>query len=148
MVNNLFFYHNEVHCIHEFTVSKTDSFFISTCNLFDPRIILFKQDFKGQEQAENWSRIVVMLFGAVGLIYGWMIQEFSQTIYILAAGLALAALVSLFVFLATFTKSESIMVLSHMQLTVPPWSFFRKKPLKWQKARDPDTGESKSKKKK
>merc|ERR1712062_513442 len=99
-------------------------------------------DFKGQEQAENWSRIVVMLFGAVGLIYGWMIQEFSQTIYILAAGLALAALVSLFVFLATFTKSESIMVLSHMQLTVPPWSFFRKKPLKWQKARDPDTGES------
>eukprot|EP00093_Oithona_nana_P008721 08721.XXX_538085_538499_1 [CDS] Oithona nana genome sequencing. len=82
-------------------------------------------DYKGQEQAENWSRIVVMLFGAVGLIYGWMIQEFSQTIYILAAGLALAAL-----------------------LTVPPWPFFRKKPLKWQKARDPDTGESKSKKKK
>ena len=114
--------------------------------MFNSRVVLFKQDYKGQEQAENWSRIVVMLFGAVGLIYGWMIQEFSQTIYILAAGLALAALVSLVVI--TFTKSESIMVLSHIQLTVPPWPFFRKKPLKWQKARDPDTGESKSKKKK
>merc|ERR1711894_251139 len=89
------------------------------------QLIPSHMDYKGQEQAENWSRIVVMLFGAVGLIYGWMIQEFSQTIYILAAGLALAAL-----------------------LTVPPWPFFRKKPLKWQKARDPDTGESKSKKKK
>ena len=41
-----------------------------------------------------------MLFGAVGLVYGWMIQEFSQTIYILAAGLALAAVVSLFSILA------------------------------------------------
>jgi hypothetical protein len=35
------------------------------------------------------------------------------------------------------------------QLTVPPWGFYRKKSLKWQKARpDPDAPDSKSKKKK
>merc|ERR1711994_714541 len=74
-------------------------------------------DFDGQAKAENISRMIVVLFGVVGLLAGWQMQEFSQTIYILAAGLGLAAL-----------------------LTVPPWPLFRTKPLKWQKARDPDTG--------
>jgi len=83
-------------------------------------------DFDGQARAEQLSRIIVVLFGAVGLIWGYIIQQFSQTVYILGAGLALATL-----------------------LTVPPWWFYRLKPLKWQKARpDPDASDSKSKKKK
>jgi len=68
----------------------------------------------------------VVLFGAVGIVWGFLIQQFSQTVYILGAGLALATL-----------------------LTVPPWGLFQRKPLKWQKAR-PDVGgaDAKAKKKK
>ena len=52
-------------------------------------------DFDGQAQAENLSRIIVVLFGVVGLVWGYMIQQFSQTVYILGAGLVLATLVIL-----------------------------------------------------
>ena len=84
-------------------------------------------DFDGQARAENLSRIIVVLFGVVGLIWGYIIQQFSQTVYILGAGLVLATI-----------------------LTVPPWPLYRLKPLNWQKAR-PDPSEmtdSKSSKKK
>ena len=83
-------------------------------------------DFDGQAQAENLSRIIVVLFGVFGLVWGYMIQQFSQTAYILGAGLVLATL-----------------------LTVPPWPLYRLKPLNWQKTRpDPEVSDSKSKKKK
>ena len=84
-------------------------------------------DFDGQARAENLSRIIVVLFGVVGLIWGYIIQQFSQTVYILGAGLVLATI-----------------------LTVPPWPLYRLKPLSWQKARpDPtEVAESKSSKKK
>merc|ERR1712126_187044 len=84
-------------------------------------------DFDGQARAENLSRIIVVLFGVVGLVWGYIIQQFSQTVYILGAGLVLATI-----------------------LTVPPWPLYRMKPLKWQKARDVDTVDTKqnSKKKK
>jgi signal peptidase complex subunit 1 len=52
------------------------------------------QDFDGQARAENLSRIIVVLFGVVGLIWGYIIQHFSQTVYILGAGLVLATIVS------------------------------------------------------
>merc|ERR1711962_1202072 len=84
-------------------------------------------DFDGQARAENLSRTIVVLFGVVGLVWGYIIQQFSQTVYILGAGLVLATI-----------------------LTVPPWPLYRLKPLKWQKARDVDTVDTKqnSKKKK
>merc|ERR1711974_7623 len=82
-------------------------------------------DFDGQARAENLSRIIVVLFGAVGLIWGYIIQRFSQTVYILGAGLVLATI-----------------------LTVPPWPLYRLKPLKWQKARDLDSSDTKQNPKK
>merc|ERR1712227_85703 len=84
-------------------------------------------DFDGQARAENLSRIIVVLFGVVGLIWGYIIQQFSQTAYILGAGLVLATI-----------------------LTVPPWPLYRLKRLNWQKAREIDTVDTKqnSKKKK
>lgn len=84
------------------------------------------QDFDGQARAERLSRTIITLFGIVGLIWGGIIQQFSQTVYILAAGFVLALLV-----------------------TVPPWPIYRRKPLNWQKARqDPLTAAGDEKKKK
>lgn len=48
----------------------------------------------GQARAEKLSRIIITLFGAVGLIWGYAIQQFSQTVYVLGAGFALTAFVS------------------------------------------------------
>uniref|UniRef100_A0A182PRH3 Signal peptidase complex subunit 1 n=1 Tax=Anopheles epiroticus TaxID=199890 RepID=A0A182PRH3_9DIPT len=72
-------------------------------------------DFEGQGRAEKLSRIIITLFGTVGLVWGYIIQQFSQTVYILIAGVLLASI-----------------------LTIPPWPIYRKKPLNWQKPR-PDS---------
>ncbi|XP_058812452.1 signal peptidase complex subunit 1 [Topomyia yanbarensis] len=69
-------------------------------------------DYEGQGRAEKLSRIIITLFGAVGLIWGYVIQQFSQTVYILIAGVLLASV-----------------------LTIPPWPIYRQKPLNWQKPR-------------
>ena len=52
------------------------------------------QDFEGQSKAEFVSRTIVVLFGVVGFVFGWYIEQFSQTVYILGAGLVFAAIVS------------------------------------------------------
>ncbi|XP_068966793.1 signal peptidase complex subunit 1-like [Bombus flavifrons] len=80
-------------------------------------------DYDGQARAEKLSRLIITLFGIVGLIWGYVIQQFSQTIYILGAGLAMAALI-----------------------TVPPWPMYRRKPLDWQKPQSAVTTKLKKKK--
>ncbi|XP_066251815.1 signal peptidase complex subunit 1 [Euwallacea similis] len=82
-------------------------------------------DFEGQHKAERMSRIIITLFGIVGLIWGYIIQQFSQTVYILAAGFLLASI-----------------------LTIVPWPLYRRKPLNWQPAKNGDSSNIKSKKKK
>lgn len=67
-------------------------------------------DYDGQGRAEKLSRIIITLFGVVGFIWGYVIQQFSQSIYILGAGFVMASLI-----------------------TVPPWPMYRRKPLDWQK---------------
>lgn len=105
------------------------------------------QDFEGQGRAEKLSRIIITLFGTVGLVWGYIIQQFSQTVYILIAGVLLASIVS-----STngilFGKSNTICFtifiwFARVQLTIPPWPIYRKKPLNWQKPRpDSQTAQS------
>ncbi|CRL06285.1 CLUMA_CG019091, isoform A [Clunio marinus] len=52
-------------------------------------------DYEGQARAEKISRAIITVFGFVGLIFGAVIQQFSQTIYILAAGFALALIITI-----------------------------------------------------
>jgi len=87
-------------------------------------------DYDGQARAEKLSRIIILLFGAVGFIWGYIIQQFSETVRILGAGFVLAAV-----------------------LTIPPWPIYKRKALQWQKPRparngEGETPESKEKKKK
>jgi len=80
-------------------------------------------DYAGQGKAEKIFQIIIMVFAGVGFLWGYMCQQFSQTMYILAAGFILSCL-----------------------LTLPPWPMYRQKPLKWQAAReiiiDEKTGET------
>jgi len=86
-------------------------------------------DYDGQARAEKLSRIIILLFGVVGFVWGYIIQQFSETVRILGAGFVLAAI-----------------------LTIPPWPIYRKKPLQWQAVRpaatEADSTDSKEKKKK
>lgn len=71
-------------------------FFSENSNLCIFFLIL--QDFEGQGRAEKLSRVIITLFGIVGLIWGGIVQQFSQTIFILAAGVLLSLIVSFFNF--------------------------------------------------
>ncbi|XP_033223797.1 signal peptidase complex subunit 1 [Belonocnema kinseyi] len=80
-------------------------------------------DYDGQARAEKLSRVIITLFGVVGLVWGYAIQQFSQTIYILGAGFVMAAII-----------------------TVPPWPMYRRKPLEWQKPQVDSSAKAKKKK--
>ncbi|KAH3818017.1 hypothetical protein DPMN_119604 [Dreissena polymorpha] len=69
-------------------------------------------DFVGQKKAEKMFQMIIISFAVVGFIWGYICQQFSQTMYILITGFVISCL-----------------------LTLPPWSMFRKNPLSWQKAR-------------
>ena len=43
-------------------------------------------DFEGQKKAERIFQITIILFAAVGFVWGYTCEQFSQTVYILAAG--------------------------------------------------------------
>ncbi|CAG5135977.1 unnamed protein product [Candidula unifasciata] len=72
-------------------------------------------DFDGQRRAEKYFQIIILLFAAVGFIWGYITQMFSHTLYILFTGVIISSV-----------------------LTLIPWGMYRRNPLKWQPARDKD----------
>lgn len=69
-------------------------------------------DYEGQKRAEKTFQVIIVLFAVVGFVWGYICQQFSQTMYILCAGFLLSCV-----------------------LTLPPWPMYRLKPLQWQPAR-------------
>ncbi|CAF0812490.1 unnamed protein product [Brachionus calyciflorus] len=67
-------------------------------------------DFVGQRRAERLFQVIVSVFAVIGFVYGFIVQKFSFTLIILAVGVGLSALAVL-----------------------PPWPFWKRNQLKWQK---------------
>ncbi|CAF1006923.1 unnamed protein product [Rotaria sp. Silwood1] len=70
-------------------------------------------DFRGQKMAERLFQVIIVLFGIIGFIAGYMMQQFSMTIYSVLFGVLISAL-----------------------LTLPPWPMYRNNPVEWQKPID------------
>jgi len=68
-----------------------------------------QMDYEGQRKAEKTYQIIITVFGIVGFIWGFIIQQLSATVYFVLGGFALSCLIVL-----------------------PPWPFFRRNPLPWQ----------------
>jgi signal peptidase complex subunit 1 len=79
-------------------------------------------DFEGQKLAETIYRSVIILFSVVGLIWGYICQQFDHTIYVMGAGVTLSLI-----------------------LVLIPWPFYRRNPLNWQKLDTPPTTTTTSK---
>lgn len=65
-------------------------------------------DFVGQQKAENLLIRLLIAFGALGFLVGYVLQDFSVMVYINGAGLALTLLA-----------------------VVPDWPFYNTNPLNW-----------------
>ncbi|NXY70870.1 SPCS1 peptidase, partial [Glareola pratincola] len=81
---------------------------------------LFPQDYKGQKLAEQIFQGIILVSAIIGFIYGYIIEEFACTVYIVMAGFALSCL-----------------------LTLPPWPMYRRNPLKWLPVQESGTEEKK-----
>ncbi|XP_032827526.1 signal peptidase complex subunit 1 [Petromyzon marinus] len=78
------------------------------------RAIPTDMDYKGQRLAEQIFQTVTGVFAIAGFVWGYMVEEFGQTVYVVLAGFFLSCV-----------------------LTLPPWPFYRRSPLPWQPPRDP-----------
>eukprot|EP00794_Sanderia_malayensis_P003952 gene3952-4497_t len=67
-------------------------------------------DFEGQKKAEVLYQVIIALFGAVGFVYGFVVEQFSQAVLFLFIGSIISCI-----------------------LVLPPWPFYRRNPLEWQK---------------
>lgn len=65
-------------------------------------------DYKGQKLAEQIFQGIILVSAVIGFIYGYIIEQFCWTVYIVMAGFALSCM-----------------------LTLPPWPMYRRNPLKW-----------------
>ncbi|KTG45565.1 hypothetical protein cypCar_00026013 [Cyprinus carpio] len=101
-------------------------------------------DYKGQKLAEQIFQGVILVSAVsntaittqchfrsascllslqvIGFIYGFTIQQFGWTVYIMLAGFTISCL-----------------------LTLPPWPMYRKNPLNWQPALPETSGETRDK---
>ncbi|KAM9444127.1 signal peptidase complex subunit 1 [Clarias gariepinus] len=78
-------------------------------------------DYKGQKLAEQIFQGVILVSAIIGFIYGFIIEQFGWTVYIMLAGFAVSCL-----------------------LTLPPWPMYRRNPLTWQPT-VPETPETREK---
>ncbi|KAM3914305.1 signal peptidase complex subunit 1 [Leptodactylus fuscus] len=79
-----------------------------------------QMDYKGQKLAEQIFQGIILFSAVIGFIYGYVIEQFGWTVYIVIAGFAVSCL-----------------------LTLPPWPMYRRHPLKWLPVQDSDKTDDK-----
>ncbi|KAM4021683.1 signal peptidase complex subunit 1 [Anomaloglossus baeobatrachus] len=84
-----------------------------------------QMDYKGQKLAEQIFQGIILFSAVIGFIYGYVIEQFGWTVYIVIAGFAVSCL-----------------------LTLPPWPVYRRNPLKWLPVQDSGTDDKKQQEKK
>ncbi|KAF9150060.1 hypothetical protein BG015_008119 [Linnemannia schmuckeri] len=73
----------------------------------------FHIDFQGQNLAEQITQGVISAFGVIAFLAGLIAQDIRLSMYIFAAGVAIAAF-----------------------LVIPAWPYLRKNPIKWLPSRE------------
>jgi len=67
-------------------------------------------DFEGQRKAERIFQVIIVAHAIIGFAIGYAVQQFSYTVYTIIFGFLLSC-----------------------AIVLPPWPYFRKDPLNWQK---------------
>ena len=67
-----------------------------------------KMDFKGQELAENIYQIVILIFGIIGWIYGYVLNDLTHSFHVWCIGVVIACIIA-----------------------IPSWPCFNRNPVKW-----------------
>jgi signal peptidase complex subunit 1 len=70
--------------------------------------IAIKMDYQGQKLSENLFYYIILLFGSVGWIYGYILQDFTYVFYSWSVGVGIS-----------------------LVLCVPDWPIYNKHPIKW-----------------
>ncbi|XP_075689916.1 signal peptidase complex subunit 1 [Rhinoderma darwinii] len=84
-----------------------------------------QMDYKGQKLAEQIFQGIILFSAVIGFFYGYLIEQFGWTVYVVIAGFAVSCL-----------------------LTLPPWPMYRRHPLKWLPAQDSPTEDKRQQDKK
>ena len=77
----------------------------------DDNIVQYKQntmDYQGQKLSENLFYYIILLFGSIGWVYGYFLQDFTYVFY-----------------------SWSVGVVISIVLCVPDWPIYNRHPIKW-----------------
>eukprot|EP00055_Hartaetosiga_balthica_P015100 m.87014 g.87014 ORF g.87014 m.87014 type:complete len:142 (+) comp8780_c0_seq2:627-1052(+) len=80
-------------------------------------------DFEGQKLVDMFVRHIVEVFGFIGLLVGFFMEDFGIAVKVWLIGLVVAVLIC-----------------------VPPWWFFRKHPLQWLSVEERTKNEKKARK--
>ena len=65
-------------------------------------------DYKGQELSENIYQIIILAFGVVGWIYGYVLNDLTHSFHVWCVGVAIACVIA-----------------------IPSWPFYNRNPIKW-----------------
>lgn len=65
-------------------------------------------DYQGQKLSENLFYYIILLFGSIGWVYGYFLQDFTYVFY-----------------------SWSVGVVISIVLCVPDWPIYNRHPIKW-----------------
>lgn len=76
--------------------------------LLPPAQMINNMDYQGQKLSENLFYYIILLFGIVGWIYGYILQDFTYVFYSWSVGVGIS-----------------------LVLCVPDWPIYNRHPIKW-----------------